>query len=356
MPADDPIPQPDPEPDDKLYCVCSTPYDEDRVMIACDRCDEWYHTQCVHISDLQLDLVDQFICPPCVQKHPHLALATTWKPRCFRGQRDTHPDAPQACHKPARGAFSKYCSDACGIAYMQARIDACPAPRAVLWEQVKDAEKREGVVVPASPDVAAPVRTGAVQREVARLNARLEQVVQEREAMKRVRERVVAREKLVRLAVGRAERVDQCGWDQRMCLGEDEWADVDVFEGYAEERSEGEGDEDQEAMQVDTDADTPGEWWCTGKKKCERHSGWQKLRAAEVEYDKELKDAALLRLTTREREVRKSIEDILFPQASVANVVPVANVAVVPDQPQPLATRLNGNGVHDAKGKKKKRS
>ena len=24
--------------DDKLYCVCKTKYDEDRVMIACDRC------------------------------------------------------------------------------------------------------------------------------------------------------------------------------------------------------------------------------------------------------------------------------------------------------------------------------
>ena len=24
--------------DDKLYCICKTSYDEDRVMIACDRC------------------------------------------------------------------------------------------------------------------------------------------------------------------------------------------------------------------------------------------------------------------------------------------------------------------------------
>jgi COMPASS component SPP1 len=26
------------EDDSKLYCVCKTKYDEDRVMIACDRC------------------------------------------------------------------------------------------------------------------------------------------------------------------------------------------------------------------------------------------------------------------------------------------------------------------------------
>lgn len=28
----------DEEEDNKLYCVCKNPYDEDRVMIACDRC------------------------------------------------------------------------------------------------------------------------------------------------------------------------------------------------------------------------------------------------------------------------------------------------------------------------------
>ena len=39
------VKDPDPENDeaeekeeDKLYCVCKTRYDEDRVMIACDRC------------------------------------------------------------------------------------------------------------------------------------------------------------------------------------------------------------------------------------------------------------------------------------------------------------------------------
>lgn len=27
-----------PKEDDKLYCVCRTKYDDDKVMIACDRC------------------------------------------------------------------------------------------------------------------------------------------------------------------------------------------------------------------------------------------------------------------------------------------------------------------------------
>ncbi|GMH09395.1 hypothetical protein Nepgr_011236 [Nepenthes gracilis] len=43
-----------------LYCICRKPYDE-RAMIACDQCDEWYHFDCV-------DLVSPpkiYICPAC---------------------------------------------------------------------------------------------------------------------------------------------------------------------------------------------------------------------------------------------------------------------------------------------------
>jgi hypothetical protein len=30
--------------DDRLYCVCRQLYDPERMMIACDRCDNWFHT------------------------------------------------------------------------------------------------------------------------------------------------------------------------------------------------------------------------------------------------------------------------------------------------------------------------
>ncbi|KAF9456367.1 hypothetical protein BDZ94DRAFT_1177874, partial [Collybia nuda] len=347
--------------DDKLYCVCKTKYDEDRFMIACDRCDEWYHTQCVNMSDLEVDLVDQFICPPCVKKNPHLPLRTTYKQRCLYGLKHVDPESPKACHKPARGAFSKYCSDECGVKYMQTRIDAWAkkgGKRDKLWESVKNAEKREGVVVIAKNVAASdddqcrkeeqklfgngkPKKT-KVEREVERLNLLLDQVVRLREEVKKGMEVVVWREKLLELATERAEQVGQCGWDQRLCFGDEEWSDfgAGVLESYEETKIE--NGSSQGDMQVDSTAEEDGEWWCPGKSMCDRHNGWQAVRHRDVCKEKEKKEDALLNLTTREREIRKRIEDIIDPHAHNCN-------DIVPKSPLKASNTKLTNG--HAKGK-----
>ncbi|KAL6547914.1 hypothetical protein OROHE_009619 [Orobanche hederae] len=43
-----------------LYCICRRPYDR-RAMIACDKCDEWYHFDCIKISSAP----KIYICPAC---------------------------------------------------------------------------------------------------------------------------------------------------------------------------------------------------------------------------------------------------------------------------------------------------
>lgn len=74
--------------DERLHCICQLRYDPEvgschlfssasvevltdciaskqRLMIACDVCENWYHPDCTGIPDGQMDLVDQFICPLC---------------------------------------------------------------------------------------------------------------------------------------------------------------------------------------------------------------------------------------------------------------------------------------------------
>nr|CDS26636.1 fetal alzheimer antigen falz [Hymenolepis microstoma] len=51
---------------DEVYCVCRTPYNPSRVYIACDRCDEWYHPECVNMKpEDAASLEGSYICPSC---------------------------------------------------------------------------------------------------------------------------------------------------------------------------------------------------------------------------------------------------------------------------------------------------
>ena len=36
-------PEPEPEEDTTLYCLCKTLYDANRFMIECDKCKNWFH-------------------------------------------------------------------------------------------------------------------------------------------------------------------------------------------------------------------------------------------------------------------------------------------------------------------------
>ncbi|KAI0651809.1 hypothetical protein C8Q79DRAFT_1005065 [Trametes meyenii] len=383
-PAEPPSKAPQPEEpeeeeeeviDDKLYCICKTSYDEDKVMIACDRCDEWYHTQCLNMNDLEVDLIDQFVCPPCIQAAPHLPLKTTYKQRCFAGLKHPRPSSAAACHKPARGAFSKFCSDECGINYMQRKIEGWGGDQAVLWASVRDVKQREGVVVkvhvvkeepngtlpseqrPPAPghlftetfEVRQPTKTQR-ERAIARLQADLYKLAPKRETLKKELEVVLWRQKLLELATARAERVAECGWDQRLCFDDDEYAEyaIGVLESYEEDH--GRASDVHDAMQVDSTGVDDGAWWCRGKKKCQRHAGWQKLRASEFEFDQELKEKAISALTTQERDIRRQLEDVMSLEIRKFH----APVAATPLQPLNGHTQTNGAGKIKANGKKGK--
>lgn len=279
--------------------------------------------QCLDMSDLEVDLVDQFFCPPCIQSrqpencvrrpglltghspdNPTLSLKTTYKARCFAGVKHKDPSSLSACHKSARGAFSKYCSDECGVNFMQTKIDAWTAGgghKAKLWETVKDSDAREGVAtvlsapnkikteVDADGDIkltdgtlrdtkpgshvngpAPAVKKGLSKqkiRELARLRKELEKVVDLRNSMKQELEIIEWRESLINLASQRSEEVGECGWDQRLCMDDEEWIEVGptILENY-------DGQDQQ-----DDESESFGEWWCRGKKKCDRHAGYDLL-------------------------------------------------------------------------------
>lgn len=137
----------------------------------------------------------------------------------------------------------------------------------VLWESVRDAEQREGVVFCVSQGSGDLVQVkptkSKADREVERLNTLLDGVMRLRDELKKGMEMIVWREKLLQLAIHRAESVENCGWDQRLCFGEDEWTEMGeaALDSYSQR---------EHSMEVDGAED---DWWCVGGSKCHRHAG-----------------------------------------------------------------------------------
>lgn len=49
----------------ELYCICRQPYDETQFYICCDKCQDWFHGRCVGILQCEAENIDEYICPNC---------------------------------------------------------------------------------------------------------------------------------------------------------------------------------------------------------------------------------------------------------------------------------------------------
>ena len=69
---------------------------------------------------------------------------------------------------------------------------------------------------------------------------------------------------------------------------------------------------------------------------------WQKLRVTELNFERQGKETQLTNLTSKEREIRKRIEDILCPQNSTLNADSLSTKLTI--------NRSLTNGVSGTKG------
>ncbi|CAA0838763.1 transcription factor jumonji (jmjC) domain-containing protein [Striga hermonthica] len=102
-----------------LYCICRRPYDR-RPMIACDKCDEWYHFDCVKISSAP----KFYICPAC---DPHQTTFSS-KPNLLERLNGSKLEEPQT---PSR------CSELKTISQKSKKMLSVSSSERLLWRNKK---------------------------------------------------------------------------------------------------------------------------------------------------------------------------------------------------------------------------
>jgi hypothetical protein len=68
---------------DRLWCICRRPYTSDCFMIACDKCNEWYHGDCVLITEYVATSFDNHLLENSFLHAPSLFSLSR---RMFRGK------------------------------------------------------------------------------------------------------------------------------------------------------------------------------------------------------------------------------------------------------------------------------
>jgi len=55
-----------------VYCLCEMPYNPDLFMVECEGCSEWFHPECLQLTENQVSKMPHMICSECTRnkKHP----------------------------------------------------------------------------------------------------------------------------------------------------------------------------------------------------------------------------------------------------------------------------------------------
>lgn len=100
-----------------VYCVCRKP-DINCFMIGCDHCNEWFHGDCINITEKMAKAIREWYCAQCREKDPSLEIRYRHK----KSREKEHESCKGPDMEPGRAAKIKRSARMCG------ECEACRRP------------------------------------------------------------------------------------------------------------------------------------------------------------------------------------------------------------------------------------
>ncbi|KAK0633137.1 hypothetical protein B0T14DRAFT_417754 [Immersiella caudata] len=318
------------ESDSGPYCLCRGP-DNHRFMIACDRCEDWFHGECIGMDKYTGEnLVQKYICPNCSDNDRYV---TRYKKMCSLG----------GCMRPARiynlQDASIFCSPEHCQTWWEQLITGLPKAKGVGFDNLTQDEfmglldtqentwKLGDTPFGVSPDfwdtvdiktVLTAEERSILERSAADRYEKGEKIELCRKMLQLLEMAVKRREAAIAASKGHGK--DLCGYDTRLgTVGVTYQFGVylQTPEGQAifqSDRLDAPTATDTSANSAETtngvtNGDVPPDPLTAGmctKKKCKPHAGWSALLTKVVKHDmRELASEAKEKLE-REHHVRNS--------------------------------------------------
>eukprot|EP00090_Calanus_glacialis_P003794 TRINITY_DN12824_c0_g1_i1.p1 TRINITY_DN12824_c0_g1~~TRINITY_DN12824_c0_g1_i1.p1 ORF type:complete len:692 (-),score=257.36 TRINITY_DN12824_c0_g1_i1:138-2213(-) len=87
------------EDGETIYCICRSA-DVNRFMIGCDHCEEWYHGDCINVTEKESKYIKKFFCKECREKNSHLSIV--YKSKFNEKQKEQEERLKRKEHKDQR--------------------------------------------------------------------------------------------------------------------------------------------------------------------------------------------------------------------------------------------------------------
>ncbi|CAA7054352.1 unnamed protein product [Microthlaspi erraticum] len=49
----------------EVYCLCYQPHNPDVLMVECEKCNDWFHSKCIGMTDEEVKKMEHYFCSAC---------------------------------------------------------------------------------------------------------------------------------------------------------------------------------------------------------------------------------------------------------------------------------------------------